>query len=393
VKILEKIQRTLSLILKELELLIKDRQALLIIFLLPVLVILALGFSNMNFGGTDDFDNSIIIGMVDLDTSSGWPGEDLSYNFTTYLQQKTVVVFYTSEQYQQNRQWLDLEIGNIDGYIIIPENFEFYVSISEIPAYLNLTLDATNVVAQAKIISAITDALADFKIDHNLTRDEVLPLITYEWYSDAVLFTSAAAVFSVAIFGSTLMTSAQSIVGDVPLRRMLLTPARKTEVIFAKLIAYLVIGIIQIVLLLLISILGFGLPIIGNYQITMLDPLIGPVIGSAITTFTLFLLLLTLAFTGICMGLLISVISKTRLQASQYFLLVFILMFVLSWFVSSEFFSQVLPLPVAQASFNEIAFKGFTILQAGQSFLTLFIFGSVCLALCMLIFYFKKHVV
>lgn len=390
---MEKIQRTSSLILKELSLLFKDKTALIVIFALPLLVILALGFSNMSLSNGDNYDSSILIGVVDLDTSSGWPGEDLSSNFTDYLERYVKIIRYSEPEYQSNKQYNDLESGRIDGYIIIPLNFEFSIAIAELPGYINLTLDATNVLVQGKVLNALTEAIAIFKLDHNLTRDEILPAISQQWYSDSVLFTSAAAVFSVAILGSTLMTSSQSVVGDVPLRRMLLTPARKTEVIMAKLVAYLIIGTFQILLLLAISIFVFQLPVIGNPQIVSMNPTLGPIVGSAVTTMTLFLLLLNLAFAGICLGLLISVISKTRLQASQYFLLVFILMFVLAWFVSSEFFSLILPLPVAQEAFNMIAFKGFSFVQAFQSFLSLTLFGVISLILAFTIFYSKKNVV
>ena len=182
-KILEKIQRTLSLILKELELLLKDKQALLIVFLLPILVILALGISGY-LSNDQALDPSLVIGVVDLDTSSGWVGEDLSVNFTKELSQKANIINISYAEYDDNMQWRYLSDGIIDGYIIIPLNFEFYLSVAEIPAYINVTLDSTNLGGQANVISVLTETIAEFKIVHNLTRDELLPVISYEWYSD-----------------------------------------------------------------------------------------------------------------------------------------------------------------------------------------------------------------
>ncbi|MHA1784381.1 MAG: ABC transporter permease [Candidatus Helarchaeota archaeon] len=369
-----KIGRILNLILKELEALFRDKQALLIIFLLPILVIVAIGSTSNAIQG----NSTIIIGVVDLDTSGGYPGQDLSVNFTQTLdhvvddtgKEYVIVWNYTEAQYNASQPWHDLQEGKIDAYIVIPEGFETAITTISV-VYVNLTTDATNIKGQANVIGAVVDAIADFKFKHDFYADEIIPVMYQEWFSSSSLFLTAAAVIGIAIFGSTLMTSSQSVVGDVPLKRVLLTPARKTEVLLAKLCAYLVIGFVQILILLFISWFIYGLPTRGSVSV-------------------LILLLFSLAFAGISLGLFISVISTSRLQASQYFLLAFIMMFILTYFVSSDFFGKILPLPLASAGFNDVCFKAYDVGALYNTF-SIFLFGLVSLGLAFLAFYIRKH--
>ena len=373
IRIRSRVSRILNLILKELESLFKDKHALLVIFLLPILVIVTIGLTSSAVEGKD----TIIIGIVDLDTSGGYPGEDLSYNFTMTLDNLlddkgndyVIIRNYSIAEYNASIPWANLESGAIDAYIIIPEGFETAITTISV-VYVNLTVDATNPLGQAATLEAVIEAIAQFKLEHGFFDDEILPNIYQGWSSTSTLFGAAAAVFGIAIFGSTLMTASQSVVGDVPLKRVLLTPARKTEVLAAKLFAYLLIGFFQILILISLSTFLFQMPIRGS-------------------VWALILLLFTLAFAGISLGLFISVVSSSRLQASQYFLLAFIMMFVLTYFVSSDIFGQILPLPLSSAGFNDICFKGYN--EGGLiNTLGVFNFGIVSLGLAFVAFYLKK---
>ncbi|MHA1357325.1 MAG: ABC transporter permease [Candidatus Helarchaeota archaeon] len=367
---LERLKRTLSLARKEIESLLKDRQALIIIFLLPTLVILAVGTSG---GGGNAH---AIIGIIDLDTTSGanFPGPDLSENFTATLDEleNTDIINFTSIA-EAN---LSLFLGEIDGFIVIPDLFEQNLSSDELPriAYFEVYLDDTNYEGAGSVIGKIEAAIIIFKYNLSIVRDEILYLPEFLYSSASPLYRAAPAVFCITILGSTMMTAAQSIVGDVPLRRMLLTPARKTEILFAKLTAYLLIVFFQIQILLGISWGIYEMPInCGYWQILLLLFLIG--------------------FSGVTLGLFISVLSTSRLQASQYFLLAFILMFVLTWFGGLEFLTKVIPLYRGQTAFTVMAYKGFTIIQAGIDVLVISTFGIVCYLLAHIVFHFKKSVI
>ncbi|MFX1299201.1 MAG: ABC transporter permease [Promethearchaeota archaeon] len=366
----QRVKRTLSLARKEIESLLKDKQALIIIFLLPTLVIFVIGTAA---GGGSAHAT---IGIVDLDSTSGanLPGPDLSENFTAtldFIENTDIRHFSTVAEAN-----LSLFLGEIDGFIIIPDMFEFNLSSAELPriAFIELYLDDTNFAAVGTVIAKIEAAIILFKYNLSIMRDEILYIPKFLYASSSPLYRAAPAVFCITLLGSTMMTASQSIVGDVPLRRMLLTPARKTEVLLAKLMAYLLIVFFQIQILLGISWGIYGLPIQCGY-------------------FRILLLLFLTGMSGVALGLLISVLSTSRLQASQYFLFSFILMFVLTWFGGLEFLKEILPLYRAQVAFGDMAYKGFTILQAGMDILVITLFGVISYLLAHIVFHFKKSVI
>lgn len=367
---LDRVKRTLSLAQKEIESLLKDKQALLIIFLLPTIVNFAIGSSS---GGGSAH---AIIGIVDLDTTSGTytPGPDLSENFTLTLNsiENTEIIYFNSTA-EAN---LSLYLGEIDGFIVIPDLFEQNLSSDELPriAYIELYLDDTNYAASGVVISKVEEAVIRFKYNLSILRDEIFYIPEFLYSSSSSLYRAAPAVFCITILGSTMMTASQSIVGDVPLRRMLLTPARRTEVLLAKLLAYLLIVFFQIQILVGISWGIYGLPINCGYGQIMV------------------LLFLT-GMSGVTLGLLISVLSSSRLQANQYFLFTFILMFVLTWFGGLEFLKEVIPLYRAQSAFGDMAYKGFTISQASMDILVITLFGIVSYLIAHIIFHFKKTMI
>ncbi|HUX99503.1 MAG TPA: ABC transporter permease [Candidatus Deferrimicrobium sp.] len=366
----ERIKRTLSLAQKEIESLLKDKQALIIIFLLPTLVIFAIGSSS---GGGSAHAT---IGIVDLDTTSGanFPGPDLSENLTAtidYIENTDIIIFNNIADAN-----LSLYLGEIDGILIIPDMFEQNLSSEELPriALLELFLDDTDFGAAGVVIGKVELAIYVFKYNLSIVRDEIIYVPTFQFSSSSSLYRAAPAVFCITILGSTMMTAAQSIVGDVPLRRMLLTPARKTEILLSKLMAYLLIVFLQIQIILGISWGIFGLPIECGY-------------------WRILVLLFITGMSGVTLGIFISVVSTSRLQASQYFLLAFILMFVLTWFGGLEFLKEVIPLYRAQTAFGMMAYKGFTLFDARWDILTIFLFGFISYLLAHISFHFKKSVI
>ena len=112
-------RRIRNMVAKELRLIVKDKVALLLIFLLPAALIGMLWWvtdmsdmGSLNLGGTGDTggtsgDNEtssgglfgggdIVIGLIDLDTTRTYEGEDLSTNFTKYLNQSAELIIYNS---------------------------------------------------------------------------------------------------------------------------------------------------------------------------------------------------------------------------------------------------------------------------------------------------------
>jgi ABC-type Na+ efflux pump permease subunit len=240
--------RLFALIRKELGSLVRDKQALLVVFILPLIVIVAIGLPS---GSTGNGGTPLIIGVIDQDTSEGDPGIDLSKNWTRTLDslENIDILNLTSINDAANLT----RLGIINGFVVIP-------------TYIDVYYDSVDASMAVLIIEAVNAATIKFKYESGtywLTEITGIPEDVPVRGSDASIFLSAPSTITICIFATILMLASQSIVQDVALARMLLTPARKTEVIFSKLVAYLFIGALQIIFILSIAYFGFGMPI--NY--------------------------------------------------------------------------------------------------------------------------------
>jgi ABC-2 type transport system permease protein len=152
------------------------------------------------------------------------------------------------------------------------------------------------------------------------------------------------------------LISCQSIVGDIPLRRMLLTPTSKLEVIFGKITAYSIIGMIQGILLLVLWILGF--------QLNLRTDLV-----------TLMIVVSLMALAGAVSGVVISSLSTSRLQANQGFLFLLLGMMILSgMFIDVGVISEFLPMNLGMQLIQETAFKGLPLISGWVELIRILIF-------------------
>ncbi len=360
--------RLFALIKKELGSLFRDKQALLVIFILPIIVIIAIGLPSSDNGNGGA---ALLLGVIDLDTSEGDPDLDLSQNWSKILDslENIDIVNLTSINEAANLT----RLGLINGFVVIPYGFEQNLS-EALPTFLDVYYDSVEAEMAVLVLEAVETANTKFKFESGtywLTEIVSDPSDVPVHGSDADIFYTAPASITIVIFATVLMLASQSIVQDVALARMLLTPARKTEIIFSKLIAYLFIGALQIMFILSIAYFGFGMPINGN-------------------VFLLFFLLFLLAFTAITLGLVISAVSTSRLQASQYFVLVFVTLLIITWFVEGVV-QEYIPLFAAEKAFTELAYRGLFLFA--PYYVNLLLFGGICLLIALVIFQLRKTTV
>ncbi len=358
--------RIFALIKKELESLVRDKQALLVIFLLPLIVVVAIGLPSSGNGDGPP----LLIGVIDHDSSEGDPNIDLSLNWTQTLNSldHVQIINLTSINEANNLT----RLGIINGFVVIPYGFEQNLS-EALPSFLDVYYDSVDATMAVLIVETVSAASTKFKYESGtywLTEITEIPEEVPVQGSAADIFYSGPSTIIIVLFATVLMLASQSIVQDVALPRMLLTPAKKIEIIFAKLIAYLFIGAIQIIFILTIAYFGFGMPINGN-------------------VFLLFLLLFFLAFSAISLGLAISAISTSRLQASQYFVFAFVTLLIVWWFVPS--YADYIPLYAASEGFTQLAYRG--IFSFTPYYSNIAIFGLICLVIALVIFQIRKTTV
>lgn len=375
-------RRIRNMVAKELRLIVKDKVALLLIFLLPAALIGMLwwvtdmsdmgdlGFGGgMGGGGGGDnetsFGSGVVLGVLDLDTTDTYEGEDLSDNFTAYLELVAEVVMYNSTE----EAFDDLYGGIIQGYVIIPDGFEANLTENE-PTYIEVHVDGTDFLTEASVQGVIQTATILFRAGKLWIRSEVFPKIVIEFAPQGGYLVSIFGGF-IVIFSSYLgiaMTSAQSIVGDTPLRRMLLTPTNRLEVVVAKVSGYVIIGFFQSLLLITLWVLTFGL----NLN----------------TSFLSLVIIMSLSsLTGSSTGILISAVASTRLQANQMFLFVLFATLILSgFFIDVGALDRILPMNQGLNLLVDTAFKGLSLLQVIDRVLILLGFSMAAILAATFIF-------
>ncbi len=373
------------MVAKELRLIVKDKVAIILIFLLPAALIGMLWYvtdsssmggmsigGGMGGGGSTGGDNEtvtesdIILGVIDLDTTRTYDGVDLSENLTAYLEEftKEVIIYNNTED-----AYRDLYEKKIDGYIVIPDGFEANLTINE-PTYIELHVDSTDFLGSSTIQGVVQGATILFRVSKLWIRSEVFPGVVIEFTPKGGYLEAVFGGF-IVIFSSYLgiaMTSAQSIVGDTPLRRMLLTPTSRLEVVVSKVIGYVIIGFLQSLLLVTLWVLAFDLNLNTNF-------------------IALVIIMSLSSLTGSATGILISAVAGTRLQANQMFLFVLFATLILSgFFIDVGALDDILPMNQGLKLLIATAFKGLSLLQVLDKIFILLAFSAFAMLLATFIF-------
>ncbi|TFG07851.1 ABC transporter permease [Candidatus Thorarchaeota archaeon] len=343
-----KLWRIWSMLLKELRLIQNDRFALLLVFVLPAMIMGTMwvatsqGGMGLGGGGEGSSDSVILLAVVDVDPTDTFPGEDLSANFTYYLSKSNS---FSVREYDTEDEALDaLYRDDINAYAVIPYGFEGNIT-NDIPAFVTIHISSTDFQSQTTVFSAFTDVVTEFRYDHGWIKGEVQMVRVREFQPTGNYTAATFGVFLLvfAVFIAVSATAAQAIVGDVPLSRMLLTPATKMEAILSKTLAYFVVGVVQSQFLLLLWMGIFGIR--PNTDYLTLNAILG-----------------LMSLSGSALGVLISTLVSTRLQANQSFLfLLFASLIVGTGFMDVGIIDDYYPLNLGRAMIIDTAFKGISL--------------------------------
>jgi ABC-type Na+ efflux pump permease subunit len=340
-----KLWRIWSMFLKELRLIQNDKFALLLIFVLPTMIMFTMyAVTNQAAIGispeTGKNEDAIALGVVDIDPTNTFPGEDLSENFTLYLSESPdfVTVIFETEV-----EALDaLYFNRVEAYAVIPYGFEGNIT-GDIPAFVEIHISSTDFESQTSVFSKFNRVVQEFRVDHGWVKGEIANQMVAEFQPPGSGgFEATFGVFMIvfAVFIAVAATAAQAIVGDVPLNRMLLTPASKLEAILAKVCAYFIVGMLQAQFLLVLWQVLFGIDVWAQYL-------------------TMNIVLALMSLSGSALGVLISTLVTTRLQANQSFLfLLFGSTIVGTGFMDVGLVDDYFPLNLGRVMMSDTAFKG-----------------------------------
>jgi ABC-2 type transport system permease protein len=293
-------QRVTALAKKELKKTIREPAVLFMIFLFPLIFVVAFGAS---FGGVGGSQNvTYQIGIVNNDQAAS---VNASQIFLSTLTDTKIVHLhiYTNDQSAQN----DLSQGNIQAVMIIPEDFsQSYASYQQAPSNpsqwtnttVSLYLDRGSLVATQAIPPIVKQTLAGLAGNNQQTLSpfQVQTASLVEVKTASSLDFIAPGMFTFAsIF--LIMMVAQSFVQDREngmMKRIRTTPTSPTEFMVSQVISNMAIALIQAALVFAMTyVLGFR-----------------PNVGIAAYSFA-FILVLVFSLSNIGFGLITATISKS----------------------------------------------------------------------------------
>jgi ABC-2 type transport system permease protein len=322
--------RLMSLIRKEFIQIVRDPRTLALTFLMPLLQLVLLGFA-----ATNDVRN-VPLAVYDQDRSAASRALLDSYKAADYFR-----VEFMAGNEDELRQLIDS--GQARAGIIIPPGYGSRLSGGETaqvafiidgsdPTLANAALAAAILVGQAKATSLTIERLA--ARGQALAVRPPIEVRTQVWYNPDLIsayYMIPAMIGLILQFLTTILT-ATAIVRERErgtIEQLIVTPIRAWELVVGKLAPYVIIAFIDLVEILVVGVLIFGVPINGSL------PLLLALSG-------LFLV------STLGLGLFISTISNTQQEAMMS------AMFTMlpSLFLSGFFFPlAAMPLPLQWLSY------------------------------------------
>ncbi len=317
--------RVLALTKKELKKTVREPAALFMIFLFPIVFVLAFGLS---FGGVGSGQTvTYQVGVVNLDSNDGqW-----SQTFTNTLSNLTMlkVNVYTDNQTAQS----DLSQGKIQAAVLIPATFSdsitsYYTAPNDSSRWVNATvalyLDQGSLVA-TQAIPPIIQQVLNGMVNQNQQAPqspillqtaslvEVKQTSTFDFFAPG-MFTFAS-VFMIMIVAQSFTTDRE----NGMMKRVRITPTSPTEFMTSQVLSYLVVALIQAVLM-------FGMTYALGFR---------PDVGVPVYMFA-FLLVLVFSLSNVGFGLITATIAKSSGAATGLSFLFLLPQMFLGTFVGSS---------------------------------------------------------
>ncbi|MCC6905576.1 MAG: ABC transporter permease [Anaerolineae bacterium] len=251
------IPRTLAIIRKEFLHIIRDRNTLILIFLIPMIQMVLLGYA-----ARTDIDN-IAMAVLDGDHSAASRRLIQAFDATGYFDMQRYV---SSEQAMTDA----LDRGLVRAALVIPVGYEAAV-LSSTPVEVGLVVDGSDPTVANTVLAAglqTGQAQSRAQVAATIRRGgiEVRPSIWYNPGLESVNYMIPALMGMVLQFLATLVTSL-SIVRERELGTMeqiIVTPIRPIELVLGKTIPYILFSFIDLLEVLLIGTFWFGVPIKGS---------------------------------------------------------------------------------------------------------------------------------
>ena len=367
--------RILAILYKEFLQMRRDRMTLGLIFMLPLVQLLLFGYAiqtEVKHIPTVVFDQSLSPESRDLLNS---------FSASGYFD-----ITLTAGSYSEVNEAIDS--GKAKVGIIFPPDFDRDIKRG-IPAQVQVIVDASdNMVANQAI--AIANSIGLIKSQQILSQRNAIGGPPYDirvrpWYNpDGITaYYMVPAILGIIVTMTMVIMTSMGIVRERErgtLEQLIVTPVRPYELMIGKILPYIALGYLQITVALLVGVIVFNVPIRGS----LLE---------------LYLLTLFFITASLGLGILISNIAKTQMQAFQmsfFVMLPSILLsgFMFPWDAMPQFIyylSSLIPLTYYLDIIRGIVLKGIGFPYLVGQVTSLLIFSVVLLTLSVLKF--KKKIV
>ncbi len=303
------------IIRKEFQQIRRDRAMLAIIFVLPVIQLILMGYVI-----SSEVQNISMV-VCDLDNSS--VSREMINRFTTSG-------YFHINYYEKNQdKLLDyLDRGKVTGAIVFPQDFHENI-VNGQPASIQLLLDGQDFNGATITLGYINGILQQFSTENlekqmtNLKLAGINPKLiqveTRVWYNPNLEY-SDYMVPGIAVFLLTMVTALLSAMGLVrereigTLEQLVVTPITKYQLLIGKILPFAILGILEFAIALGFAKLWYHIPMNGNLAL-----------------FSVFAVVYL--FTSLGVGLFVSATAQTQQQAlfMAWFFMVFL--FLMSGFV------------------------------------------------------------
>lgn len=369
------IKRVIAVIRKEFFQIRRDKRTIAIILLMPIMQLFMFGYvasTSVDHISTVVFNNDI-----------GTESRDLLYSFTN---SQYFDINYSASSMDDVRMYVD------DGYakagIIIPPEYSKNIKSGK-TAQIQLIIDGSDPTTAQTILSSAGGVVQSKSVkivteNYGVTMPQPLDLRSRVWYNpemSSVNF-NVPGLIGVILQTVTLMLTSFSIVREREkgtMEQLIVTLISKMELMVGKIIPYVIIGFVDIILAIGLSVFWFKVPIAGSITLLLFFSII-------------------FLFCALGIGLVISTVSRSQLQAMQLSMFLIMPNILLSGYMfpveampkSIQGISQFLPLTHFIKVLRGIILKGIGFSSLKNEFLILSLFAIAILSFAT--FKFEKKV-
>ncbi len=352
---------------KEIDWFIHDRLSLGILFGLPLIILGLIGggaFTVTNVAGTPR------VFILDLDKTEYSLAYVNSFRNSTQFSMDIMDNWHEPDVVTLESCKAMILADDLDAYVVIPPNFTSTL-LNNRSANIVLVIDYDSETG-GLVPTYFNNGNIIYQSEYQVFNGEIVyqPIFRPDEEFTFIRITLPI-IIPLLLFVCANLVASQSIIGDEPLKRILLTPARKMEVIFSKFISYSILG----------AILAF-------LSLFLLNVILKIEFHSFLSTF---IIVAAGPIFGVAYGILFSTLSTSKIQAAQLSLFSFILQFVFLIFIRVEPLVSLIPVEVIRETFTLVAFRGIPFTKLWLPLLQILLQNVIVLILSIFLYKRKKQ--